>query len=60
MTKSQLAFTEGPSKEEVLSKWDRENPGKKRVAWKTTKTMDMFYIIIEYIAKWICIEKRNK
>ncbi len=47
---SKLAFAEGEgSGEEVLLKWDRDNHGKKRVAWKITKGEDICYAIIEYI-----------
>ncbi len=48
MIKHKLAFAEG-SGEEVLLEWDRDNPNKKRVAWKITKGEDICYAIIEYI-----------
>lgn len=48
MVKHGLAFIEG-SGEEVLLKWDKDNPDKKRIARKITKVGDMFYAVIEYI-----------
>ena len=48
MADHKLSFAEG-SGERMLLKWDRDNPSKKRVAWKLTKVADIFYAIIEYI-----------
>ena len=50
MANSNLAFTESSTKE-LLLEWDKNNPDKKRVAWKITMSSNIFYAIIEYIDK---------